>query len=156
MPSARLGAQSVLPVCFPKRPPRSPTLTPLIAACSKPVQAMHARQKAIVLMNQAQADEALTLARSAVDLDRSAGILPVKSLLTEGFVHYVRGEYDLSAACWKRSSRRIHRRLTTMRLQCRIWSPPLHGKNISAKDIVPLRAFMKTVQQRIQGTRGRP
>lgn len=107
-------------------------------------------------MNQARSEEALALARRAVELDRSTGLVPVKSLLTEGFVRYVRGEYELSAACWKEILEKDSPSSEHYAFAMQNLVATLARQNISAKEIVPLRAFMKTVQQRIKGTRETP
>ncbi len=129
---------------------------PLEPSCTKPIRAMLARQKAVIRMNQARADEALALAKSAVSLDRSTGVVPVKSLLVEGFVRFVRGEYELSSSCWKEILEKDSPSSAHYTFAMQNLVATLARQNISAKDIVPLRDFMKTVQERIKGTRGTP
>ncbi len=128
----------------------------LVAACGIAQRAMFDRQQAILRIYQGNGNDALRLAQSAVDLDRSLEEVPAKSLLTLGGIHYFRDEYEESTACWKEVLEKTDPTSDIYAFAMQNLAATFARKNLPIKEIVPARKLLETVRDRIKGIRQTP
>lgn len=124
--------------------------------CPPTLEAMIARQKSLLLVEQGELAPALKLAQHAVKLDRSTGNFPTKSLIIEGIVRDFCRDTDGSTACFTdvlqncdpSSNEYLY---ATNSLVVLLTKRPLLGT-----EIVEARKILRTIQDRIRGIRATP
>lgn len=120
------------------------------------LQAMVARQRALLSMIQGEKDEALSLAHWAVLTDRQLGLSASTSLIIEGIVLFYRGEHRDAVERFAEVLAGENPRQPVYLIAIQNLGFALAEASRTAEEIVRARRILKGVRARIKGLRDTP
>ena len=129
---------------------------PLVESCAPAIQALFARQRAVLLIHQGSKNKALRIAQEAVRLERSLGKVPTKGLIVEGGVRYIREEYKESGECWNEILRYEDPASDLYAFAMQNLAATLAQQPISLEETVEARKLLRQILERIKGIRRTP
>lgn len=120
------------------------------------LQAMVARQRALLLLAQGKHEEALAQVRWAVATDRQHGHSPSISLINEGIVHFHSGRTREAVEAFAHVLTSENPRRPVYLVAIQNLSFALAEASRTAEEIVRARRILRTVRERIKGVRDTP
>lgn len=129
---------------------------PLAKSSEPAIQALFARQRAVLLIHQGHKDKALRTAQEAVRLERRFEKVPTKSLIVEGVVRYFRAEYMKSSECWNEILKNEDPASDLYAISMQNLAATLAQQPITLEEVVEARKLLRQIQERIKGIRKTP
>lgn len=129
---------------------------PLVKSCEMPIQALFARQRAVLLIHQGHKDKALRTAQEAVRLERRLEKVPTKGLIVEGAVRYLRDEYKKSGECWNEILQNEDPASALHAIAMQNFAATLAKQPLSLEEVVEARKLLRQILERIKGVRKTP
>jgi tetratricopeptide (TPR) repeat protein len=120
------------------------------------VQAMVARQRAMLLLNRGDVDGAAELARRAVAADRQRGDRPSVSLIIQGIVFSYQQHFYEAIGCFSEVLTHEDPRRPVYLLAIQNLAACLAESSRTAEEIVRARRILRLVRERIKGVRDTP
>ena len=124
--------------------------------CPPSLKAMISRQKSILLVEQGDLNLALKTAQQAVELDRSTGAFPGRSLIAEGMIRGIQQDIQGSCSCFMEVLQGDDPSSDDFLFAMKNLAMSFMRRPLLATEVVDARKSLRKVQDRIRGIRETP